>query len=68
MGHYTRYKAYMENLFWPWFWSDPCKNCNCVQRGLSLFDECSDYNEWLKRKPIYNKPLDSDAKKTAQVC
>ena len=63
MGHYTEYKKYMQNDFWPWWWSDPCEQCDCFKRGLSLFDNCLDYDNWLKRKPIYNKSLHLTAEK-----
>ena len=67
MGHYTRYKEYMKKEFWPWFWSEPCDNCDCIEKGFGLFDNCDDYDKWLERKPIYNKPLDPDGKKPPQV-
>jgi hypothetical protein len=63
MGHYTRYKEYVQNDFWPWWWSDPCGKCDCFKRGMSLFDNCPDYDDWLKRKPIYNKSLHLTAEK-----
>jgi hypothetical protein len=68
MGHYTQYKEYMKNSFWPWWWSEPCNDCDCIERGLELFDECKDYDEWLKRKPIYiNKSLDARKKAVGQL-
>ena len=53
MGHYTDYKIYMKNRFWPWWKTEPCLKCKCVV--IDLFEDCPKYAEWLDSKPIYKK-------------
>jgi len=68
--NYTKYKNYMKDEFWPWWWSIPCDQCLGCLAMKSVddpFGKCTAEEDWLAKKPQYNQPLDLDGKKPRQV-